>query len=677
MTQATVNSVSPRSAAALIAAASGASVAVLGGLVVAGWLTVALALIQVLPGFPPMQYNTALGFMICGAALLAAALDLRRPSALLGSLAVLIGLATLFQFVFHSNLGIDELLVETYIFTGVPDPGRMAPNSALALSLIGLALLGLAGGTGSRLWHFWPALLGSIVIALGTAALVGYAADIPGAYVWGRFNPMAVHSALGFTVLGGGIVGLARNASQGDSPEAMPWLPELASVAVLTVTLCMWYGLGPGRRTEAVVRQVSARPQAPISPESTLPNVTLATGLLSALLLGWSVRTGQTARRHARSLTATNQALSEEIQARSRMELAVHQLAAIVESSDDAILATTLDGRILTWNPGAERLYGYTRSEVVGKHVSILHARRHDGAKLFDHIGRGERVSRMETVNLAKDGRRIDVSLTVSPILDRGGRIVSASTIAHDITEQKQLDRMKDDFIGTVSHELRTPLTAIKGFIELVADGDAGPVTETQREFLQVAARNSDKLAVLINDLIDMNLIESRRLDIRLRPLELAPVLNDVATTFRMLAQTKGLVFREKVAQLPKILGDSARLVQVFSNLISNAIKYTPGGEVGIQALATDSRVEVTIHDTGIGLSREEHDQLFTRFFRGRSSVVAEAGGTGLGLVIAKAIVERHNGTIEVESRPGQGSRFRVTLPTCPVETAAASAGEG
>jgi signal transduction histidine kinase len=111
------------------------------------------------------------------------------------------------------------------------------------------------------------------------------------------------------------------------------------------------------------------------------------------------------------------------------------------------------------------------------------------------------------------------------------------------------------------------------------------------------------------------------------------------------------------------VLGDSARLVQVFSNLVSNAIKYTPRGEVGIQAAATGAGVEVTVHDTGIGLSREEHGQLFTRFFRGRSSVVTEAGGTGLGLVIAKAIVERHDGKIEVESRPGEGSRFRVTLP--------------
>jgi len=196
-----------------------------------------------------------------------------------------------------------------------------------------------------------------------------------------------------------------------------------------------------------------------------------------------------------------------------------------------------------------------------------------------------------------------------------------------------------------------------------VADGEAGPVNDTQREFLLVAARNSDKLSALINDLIDMNLIESKRLEVRLRPLDLTAVLSDVAATFRVMAQIKGLSFREEVAELPKVLGDSARLVQVFSNLVSNAIKYTPAGEVGIEARPTSSGVEVIVHDTGIGLSREEHGQLFTRFFRGQSSVVAEAGGTGLGLVIAKTIVERHNGAIDVESRPGEGSRFRVTLP--------------
>ncbi|MGZ8391486.1 MAG: sensor histidine kinase [Gemmatimonadales bacterium] len=647
----------PRSTAALVAAASGASAAALGGSVIAGWLTVAVALIQVLPGFPPMQYNTALGFMICGAALLCAALDLRRPTAWLGILAGLIGSATLSQYLFRSELGIDQLLVETYLVTGVSNPGRMGPNSALVLTLIGAALLSLAWRPVHRHWHVCPALLGSVVIAVGTAALVGYAAGVPGAYRWSNFNPMAVHTAIGFTLLGGGIVGLAWNAAEPQSREAPTWIALVTATAVSTVTLCMWYALSAGS-TPVLAPLVPG-----LAPRPTLPNLTLATGLLTAILLGWSVREGQISRRRARTLEATNRALHAEIQTRIQMEEAIQQLAAIVESSDDAILATTLDGRIMTWNPGAERLYGYTRAEAVGKHVSMLHGRRHNDAILFRRIGNGERVSRLETVNLTKDGRRIDVSLTVSPILDPSDRIVSASTIAHDITSLRLLDRMKDDFVGTVSHELRTPLTAIKGFIELVADGDAGPVTDTQREFLEIAARNSDKLGVLINDLIDMNLIESQRLEIRLEPLDLVSVLADVASTFRVMAQSKGLAFRQHVPPLPQVLGDSARLVQVFSNLVSNAIKYTPAGEVGIRAAASNGGVEVTVHDTGIGLSTEEHAQLFTRFFRGRNSVVTEAGGTGLGLVIAKTIVGRHNGKIDVESGPGEGSRFRVTLP--------------
>ena len=654
----------PQSGAALVAAASGASVAALGGLVVAGWLTVAVALVQVLPGFPPMQYNTALGFMICGAALLCAALDLRRPTALLGGMAAVIGLATLGEYLFRADLGIDDLLVETYVLTGVANPGRMAPNSALALALIGAALLGLSCRLRSRAWDLYPALLGSIVIALGTAALVGYAAGVPGAYGWGHFNRMAIHTALGFILLGGGVVGLAWNAAKTGSSDGPLWLPAVVAVAVATVTLCMWYALGG-----APVVELSPPPQAALPDESALPNVTLAAGLLSALLLAWSVAAGQTVRRHARSLEATNRAMNEEMQARARMEETLQQLAAIVECSDDAIVATTTDGQILTWNPGAERLYGYTRDEVVGKHVSLLHARKELEADLMEKLGKGERVSQLETLKLTKDGREMDVSLTVSPIIDREGRMVGTSRIARDITDRKVLDRMKDEFVGTVSHELRTPLTAIKGFIELVLDGDAGPIPDTQREFLEVAARNADRLGALINDILDVSRIESQRLEIRPEPIDLAAVLEDVVSTFRVMARNKGLTLRQEVASLPKVLGDASRLVQVFSNLMSNAIKYTPKGEVGVKAIMTGGGVEVVVHDTGVGLTKEEQEQLFTKFFRGKNPVVAETGGTGLGLVIAKAIVETHKGTIDFESRPDEGTRFRVVLPLAPPAT--------
>jgi PAS domain S-box-containing protein len=664
MTWALRSQTNPQSGAALIAVASGASVAALGGLVVAGWLTVALALIQVLPGFPPMQYNTALGFMVCGAALLAAALELRRPTALLGGLAAAMGLATLAEYLFRANLGIDDLLVETYVLTGVSNPGRMAPNSAVALALVGAALLCLSYPSVSRARHLFPALLGSVVIALGTAALVGYAAEIPGAYGWGHFNRMAIHTAFGFIMLGGGVVGLAWNAARAQSSEAPPWLPTLAAVAVITVTLCMWYALGGAPPIHL------DPPLAPASKEHALPNITLGAGLVSALLLAWSVRAGQTTRRHAHSLEVTNQALNEEIQVRARMEETLQQLAAIVEFSDDAILATDPEGLILTWNPGAERLYGYTRDEVLGKHVSLLHARKELEADLLDRLRSGGRVSQVETVKLTKDGREIDVSLTISLILDRKGRSIGASRIARNITERKQLDRMKDEFVGTVSHELRTPLTAIKGFIELVLDGDAGPVAETQREFLEVAARNADRLGAVINDILDVSRIEAQGLEIRLEPTDLGAVLEDVVSTFRLMAHNKGLTLRHEVPILPRIRGDAARLVQVFSNLLSNAIKYTPRGEVGIRASATGDRVEVVVHDSGIGLTPEEQGQLFTKFFRGRDPVVADSGGTGLGLVIAKAIVEKHQGTIGVASNPGEGTRFRVVLPAVPPASA-------
>jgi signal transduction histidine kinase len=231
---------------------------------------------------------------------------------------------------------------------------------------------------------------------------------------------------------------------------------------------------------------------------------------------------------------------------------------------------------------------------------------------------------------------------------------------------------MKDGLVGTVSHDLRAPLAAIRGYLELVLDGEVGPVTDTQREFLSVASQSAERLGGLIDDLLDVEKLEAGRLVLRAEPLDLTGLLTEVAATFRLAAERKGLVFRGDLPRLPAVVGDRDRLIQLFANLVSNAIKYTPRGEVGIRAAPAGRHVEVVVHDTGIGMSPDEQRRLFTTCFRSQDPVVQEAGGTGLGLVIVRGIVDWHGGSIGVSSQRGQGTRFRVVLRAAP-ETDGAS----
>jgi PAS domain S-box-containing protein len=355
--------------------------------------------------------------------------------------------------------------------------------------------------------------------------------------------------------------------------------------------------------------------------------------------------------------------LNEEIQARIRVEAAAHQLAAIVESSDDAIRATTLNGQILTWNPGAERLYGYTRAEVVGKHISLLHVRPHKHTDLFGRIGKGERISRLETVNLAKDGRRIDVSLTVSPILDHSGQIVSASTIAHDITDRKLLDRMKDDFVGTVSHELRTPLAAIKGYATTLLEHDRMKAG-LRREFLTVIDSESERLEDLINNLLDMSRLEAGVLKVDPAPVKLGRVVQTVVKRAQRLTREHHLVVEWR--KDPWVMADVPRVLQVLTNLLNNAVKYSPdGGEIRVVGWEENGMLKIAVHDAGVGIPPRELDKIFDRFHRIEGDMARRVSGTGLGLAICRGLVEAHGGRIWVESEPDAGSTFTFSIPVC------------
>jgi signal transduction histidine kinase len=228
----------------------------------------------------------------------------------------------------------------------------------------------------------------------------------------------------------------------------------------------------------------------------------------------------------------------------------------------------------------------------------------------------------------------------------------------------RELDRLKDEFISLVSHELRTPLTSIRGYLELLLDGGVGELSDDQVRFLGVVDRNSRRLMHLVGDLLFLAQIEAGKLALELGEVDLDHLVEECVEAAKPFADEKGIELAADVERIPSMIGDRSRLGQVLDNLVSNALKFTnEGGFVSIRISAHDGEAVVEVEDNGIGIAPEEQDQLFDRFFRSSEATERAIPGTGLGLTIAQAIVERHEGSIEVESAPGKGTTMRVRLP--------------
>jgi PAS domain S-box-containing protein len=362
------------------------------------------------------------------------------------------------------------------------------------------------------------------------------------------------------------------------------------------------------------------------------------------------------------------QVVFRDITERKRMEeelkASEERYRDLFENANDGIYILDRAGRIVSFNRKAEELTGYTFEEVRGQPYTLLVSsgpERKKARRAFLKNMRGQ-PDKTELTIIRKDGREVILELSTRPIW-QGGQIVGIQGIARDITERKELERLKSDFISTVSHELRTPLTSIKGYVDLVLAGDVGPLTPEQKEFLTIVSQNTTRLTKLINDLLEIERLESGRIEFEFAELDLAEVLENVARSLHVNAEQKGLEFLTEIPSGLKVRGDRERLAQVFLNLLSNAIKYTPAGTVELRAHQEDDAVVVEVRDTGIGLSESDLQKLFQKFFRSDNPYVRKVGGTGLGLSIAKAIVERHGGTITVTSQLGQGSTFTVRLP--------------
>jgi PAS domain S-box-containing protein len=363
------------------------------------------------------------------------------------------------------------------------------------------------------------------------------------------------------------------------------------------------------------------------------------------------------------------------------------KLASIVESSDDAIMAATVDGRLSSWNTGAERVFGYTAEEIIGEPIATLAApgKEDEQHSLFEQITAGQATSHFETVHRRKDGALIDVSFTFSPLRDASGAIIGASAIAHDITERRraeaererllleladqnerlrELDRLKDEFVALVSHELRTPLTSIRGYLELVLEEEAGALTDEQRQFLGVVERNAHRLLALVGDLLFLAQVEAGKLSLELGAVDLSAIAAESVETARPLAEERDITLTLATGPLALIAGDRARLAQLLDNLISNGVKFTPpGGRVDVRVKGERGKAVIEVRDTGIGIPSEEQHHLFERFFRTAKATEQAIPGTGLGLAISKAIVDAHQGQITVASADGGGTTFRISLP--------------
>jgi len=361
-----------------------------------------------------------------------------------------------------------------------------------------------------------------------------------------------------------------------------------------------------------------------------------------------------------------------DVTERKQAEETRARLAAIVESSDDAVVGKTLDGVITSWNRAAEKMFGYTAAEAVGQHISLIipAERREEEDEVLARLRNGEKIDHFETERQAKDGRRINISLTVSPIRNQTGRIIGASKVARDITERKrtekallEADRLKTEFLATLAHELRNPLAPIRNSLHILRMGEDAPAAERVHEMME---RQVNHLVRLVDDLLEISRITSGKIELRTEPVEIAAVVRSAIETSKPLIEAGGHQLAISLPAEPlTVQADPVRLSQIIANLLNNAAKYTdPGGQLWLTATLEAGEVAISVRDNGIGLSADMLANVFEMFTQVDRDHKRSQGGLGIGLSLVKRLVELHGGRVEAKSAGlGRGSEFIIRLP--------------
>jgi PAS domain S-box-containing protein len=640
-----------------LAVGCGAAVLSVGTLVLlVGWRLGVTWLTDLTVGPAAMKSNAALAFACEGLALLCLTsprTPWQRAGRALSLAGALIGALTGVQHLFAIDLGIDQMLARDA--ADGEFPGRMAPLTSASFLAIGLSLYAV------RLPPVWLSHVPALFVAVSSfVTLVGYGYGTSTLYSFGPYGSVSLHTAAAFVLLGigviairdhDGITGLLRSPGPGGQ-LARRFLP----VAVLLPVALGWLRLA-GQKAGLYDTAFGVALFA-----VTLTVILLIVTVRSA---GWIDRADLQRQRTLHDLDAARRdALEREV-----------TLAAVVDSSDDAIVGCSVTGTIRTWNGGAEQLYGYTAAEAIGQSLRMLvpDDLRDEVEGMMEACLDGKTIRKVQTVRLAKGGTPVVVSISGSPIRSAGGAVIGLAAITRDVREQlrmmqalesqtAELKRSNDEltqFAYVASHDLQEPLRMVASYTELLSSRYRGRLDDRADKYITYISEGASRMQRLVRELLNY-----ARVGTRAKPL--APVnLNDV--TRSVLRDLKGLAnganAEISVPTLPTVLGDDVQLGQVLQNLIGNAIKFRADRppRVTIHATRAGRMWRISVEDNGIGIDIKFHDRIFEIFRRLHERDVYE--GTGVGLAIVKRIVERHGGQVWFDSTPGQGTTFHFTVP--------------
>ncbi len=354
--------------------------------------------------------------------------------------------------------------------------------------------------------------------------------------------------------------------------------------------------------------------------------------------------------------------LEDVDEARRQAEEERNRTLAIIANFTDGLLFFDKNYSLVLFNPQAERFFNVVYKDVVGRSIEEL--LEFPSLKPLIEILGPKYIKKISRKELAlREGLILEVS-TISVI--RGKEKIGTLVILHDVTREKRIERMKTEFVSIAAHQLRTPLSAIKWTLKMFLTGDLGKITKEQADFLEKAYQSNERMIGLINDLLNVTRIEEGRYLYKPIFVDFEDLVQSVIKPFKEEIKRKKIKFEFKKPSKkpPKVKVDKEKIALVIQNLIDNAIKYTlTGGKITVRLKYTKKQLEFSVQDTGIGISKDQQSRIFTKFFRGAKAIRMETEGSGLGLFIAKNIIEAHGGKIWFESEEGKGSTFSFSLP--------------